>query len=187
MREAYALIFSELGLGSGDASGRPGADQDGFDPDVIIADARGSAVQIGTSNKKPMVLGLGESLRNAVLMPLRQLSFWKMKDRACGFGQGGVHELIVRLQRAAPTARLHLMGHSFGCIVVSAAVAGELKGPLLPRPVDLLFLVQGAVSLWSYADDIPYVPGTAGYFNRIRKDRLVRGPIVTTAPIMTPR
>jgi hypothetical protein len=177
VREAYAILFSESGLGSGDAGGRPGADQDGFDPDVIIAEARASAAQ---SNKGPMVLGLGESLRNAVLMPLRQLSFWKMKDRARRFGESGAHELLLRLQQAAPTARLHLMGHSFGCIVVSAAVAGGPKGPPLPRPVDSLFLVQGAVSLWSYADDVAYAPGTAGYFNRIRKDRLVRGAIVTT-------
>jgi hypothetical protein len=40
--------------------------------------------------------------------------------------------------------------------------------------------VQGALSLWSYAGDIPYAPGTAGYFQRILEQGLVRGPIVTT-------
>ena len=86
----------------------------------------------------------------------------------------------MRLQNAAPKARFHLMGHSFGCIVVSATVAGPAGGPALPRPVDSLFLVQGALSLWSYASDIPYAAGTAGYFNRIVTQGLVRGPIVTT-------
>ena len=72
------------------------------------------------------------------------------------------------------------MGHSFGCIVVSATVAGAPKGEQLPRPVDSLFLVQGALSLWSYCPDIPIARGTAGYFNRTLKEGLVRGPIVTT-------
>ena len=53
-------------------------------------------------------------------------------------------------------------------------VAGPAAGPDLPRPVDSLFLVQGALSLWSYASDIPYAKGTAGYFNRILARGLVR-------------
>src|SRR5262245_55026995 len=43
LRDAYATLFAESGLGSGDAAGRPGADQDGFDPDAIIADTRNAA------------------------------------------------------------------------------------------------------------------------------------------------
>ena len=103
-----------------------------------------------------------------------------MKDRARAFGESGAHALLASSQTAAPKARFHLMGHSFGCIVVSATVAGKAGGPALPRPVDSLFLVQGALSLWSYASDIPYAAGTPGYFNRIVKNGLVRGPIVTT-------
>ena len=72
------------------------------------------------------------------------------------------------------------MGHSFGCIVVSATVAGAPGGRPLPRPVDSLFLVQGALSLWAYCRRHPVAPGTAGYFHRIVKNGLVRGPIVTT-------
>ncbi|MBV9892270.1 MAG: CHAT domain-containing protein, partial [Rhizobacter sp.] len=93
--------------------------------------------------------------------------------------ESGAHELLARLEIVAPKARFHLMGHSFGCIVASATVAGPGQ-PDLPRPVDSLFLVQGALSLWSYASDIPYAKGTAGYFYRIVEHGLVRGPIVTT-------
>ena len=103
-----------------------------------------------------------------------------MKDRAREFGENGAHKLLARLQIAAPRAHFHLMGHSFGCIVASATVAGPVGAPDLPRPVDSLFLVQGALSLWAYAGDIPYAAGTAGYFHRIVKNGLVRGPIVTT-------
>ena len=84
------------------------------------------------------------------------------------------------MKASRPETRFHLMGHSFGCIVVSATVAGAPRGEKLPRPVDSLFLVQGALSLWSYCPDIPMARGTAGYFNRILEEGLVRGPIVTT-------
>jgi hypothetical protein len=179
VRRAYDTLFAESGLASGDASGRPGADQDGFDPAAILAEAR-TGGRSETSDAVPGVLGFFDDLRELTLMPLRQLSFWKMKDRARRFGETGGHELLCRLQQAAPAARFHLMGHSFGCIVVSATVAGASNGRPLPRPVDSLFLVQGALSIWAYASDVPYAPGTAGYFHRIVKERLVRGPIVTT-------
>ena len=177
IRDAYATLFAESGLGGGGATGRPGADQDGFDPAAIISDARaGGEGAAGI----PGLLGFGDKLRDALVMPLRQLSFWKMKDRGREVGESGGHALLSRLQRAAPKARFHLMGHSFGCIVVSATVAGPPDGSPLPRPVDSLFLVQGALSLWSYAGDIPFAPGRPGYFNRIVTHGLVRGPIVTT-------
>jgi hypothetical protein len=141
VRRAYDTLYAESGLASGDESGRPGADQDGFDPAAIIAEARAS-VPSETGGPVPAVLGFGDDLREAVLMPLRQLSFWKMKDRARHFGETGGHELLRRLQQAAPAAHFHLMGHSFGCIVVSAAVAGAADARPLPRPVDSLFLCR---------------------------------------------
>jgi hypothetical protein len=180
VRRAYDTLFAESGLATGDPSGRPGADQDGFDPAAIVADARAAGALAGTPAAVPGVLGAGEDLREALLMPLRQLSFWKMKDRARHFGETGGHDLLCQLQEAAPTAHFHLMGHSFGCIVVSATVAGGPRSRPLPRPVDSLFLVQGALSIWAYAADVPYAPGTAGYFHTIVRKRLVRGPIVTT-------
>ena len=173
----YATLFAESGLATGDVAGRPGADQDAFDPAAIVADYE------ATESRSPadtQLLGWTDKVKEAVLSPLRQLSFWKMKDRARLFGETGGHALLAQLQADAPAARFHLMGHSFGCIVVSATVAGAPGAAPLPRPVDTLFLVQGALSLWSFARDIPYAPGTAGYFHRIVKQRLVRGPIVTT-------
>jgi hypothetical protein len=178
---AYQTLFAEAGLSTGDATGRPGADQDGFDPQAIVADALRDSPEAGTGGNAGL-LGLGSVLEGAILMPLRQLSFWKMKDRARAFGETGGHALLGGWQIAAPGVRFHLMGHSFGSIVVSAAVAGAPGGLALPRKVDSLFLVQGALSLWSYASDIPYAAQkpAAGYFERIIRSKLVSGPIVTT-------
>ena len=58
-----------------------------------------------------------------------------------------MHSFIASLQQALPAARIHLMGHSFGCIVVSSILGGPGGTTTLPRPVDSLVLVQGAFSL----------------------------------------
>ena len=71
------------------------------------------------------------------------------------------------------------MGHSFGCIVVSSILGGPGGTTPLPRAVDSLVLVQGALSLWGYGERTP--DGTTpGYFNAMIKQGAVRGPIVTT-------
>jgi hypothetical protein len=72
------------------------------------------------------------------------------------------------------------MGHSFGCIVVSATVAGAGGAAPLIQPVHSLFLVQGALSLWAYCSDIPVAKGKNGYFRSIISNKKVLGPIVTT-------
>ncbi len=125
--------------------------------------------------------GLFARLREAVLAPLRQLTFWHSKDQARVFGEGGAAGLL-RAVMARCDARVHLMGHSFGTIVVSGAVRGP--GPLPappPRPVSSMFLVQGAVSLWAFAPEVPAgVGGGRGYFADVVGPSFVRGPIVAT-------
>ena len=185
VRDAYDKLFAEafpVDIGGGTLGAPPGADHGDWDPDAIYHAAR-NAESADSIVGGAGLLGEGplEKLKGLFVAPLRQLSFWKMKDRARHIGEGGGHALLCDLQSAArPDAHFHLMGHSFGCIVVSAAVAGVPGGPSRARAADSLFLVQGALSLWSFCPDIPYAPGEAGYFNRILKGALVRGPIVTT-------
>jgi pimeloyl-ACP methyl ester carboxylesterase len=105
-----------------------------------------------------------------------------MKDRARKFGESGANKLLLAMYQAAAGKDLnvHLMGHSFGCIVVSAMLAGAPKLPASGLKVKSMVLVQGALSLWSFCADIPKKEGTPGYFNRLLKGRQVTGPIVTT-------
>ncbi len=169
VRQAYKVIDEESALGSRGVGGSPGDDREPFDPDAAYGNAMNQSMSFG---------GGGLS---ALLSPLAQLSFWKMKDRARIFGESGSFGLVSSLMRASDggDVRFHLMGHSFGCIVASATVNGP-PGARLPRPVSSLVLVQGALSLWSYCSSIPHAPGKAGYFRRIVADHLVAGPIVTT-------
>jgi hypothetical protein len=89
--------------------------------------------------------------------------------------------LLRQIQTAGgEKVKVHLMGHSFGCIVVSAMLAGPEGRGTLVRPVDSLVLVQGALSLWSYCSDIPPAKGRSGFFRSIIEGKKVRGPIITT-------
>lgn len=116
-------------------------------------------------------------ISDIILNPLRVLSFWSMKNRARLIGENGVHQFVSNLQKVLPKGRLHLMGHSFGTIVTSSTVAGPNGST--PTPVQSLVLVQGAVSLWSYAATIPATGGTGFYYGALRQG-MVNGPIVTT-------
>jgi hypothetical protein len=167
--EAYLTLNREAGLGGEGPGGGPDADREPFDPQAMYRNVRRARASFG-----------GFSL-GGLLLPLRLLSFWKMKDRARVFGESGGRQLLAELQQAVPEdrrTRFHLMGHSFGCVVVSAIV-GASSGPTL-RPVDSLVLAQGALSLWSYCTEIPPAPGQSGYFQAIVAEGRVTGPIVTT-------
>ena len=189
LEAAYQVLLAEAGLGLDGATAAPGSDQQAFCPGLTIDEwalAAESQTEPGSSGEPGLLGGtFRQTVRNKLLMPVRQLSFWSMKHRARHVGETGVHALLIELQKGAPEARFHLMGHSFGCIVVSAAVSGPLANSTiisrLPRPVHSLFLVQGALSLWSFAESIPYPPNVPGYFRPIEDvPALVSGPIVTT-------
>lgn len=171
VRDAYEVLDRETGqqaLGEGSA---PGDDREPFDPERTYQAAL----------LEEQVTAFGGAGLGGILAPLRTLTFWQMKRRACRFGESGAAALVRRVLASVPedrVLRLHLMGHSFGCIVVSAGVIG---GPgVEPVPVDSLALVQGALSLWSYSPEIPVAPGRAGYFHRLVSRQLVRGPTVVT-------
>jgi DNA/RNA endonuclease G (NUC1) len=176
LRAAYLQLDSAIGMGAQGVTGGPGADREPFDPAGIYQDYQPLAAN------NPVNFGIGDFLSSdRLLAPLRALSFWRMKDRARVIGEGAAHQLLRGLQEATNgrPVRFHLVGHSFGCIVVSGAVAGTAGGGSL-QPVDSLVLLQGAVSLWAYTGNIPYLAGTPGYYHRLLTGRLVRGPVVTT-------
>lgn len=168
--EAYRRLAAAIGRKSGPPGGAPDAEEAPFEPSQAFDAGNEGGVAFGG-------LDFG-----GLLGPLRQLSFWRMKNRARTVGEGGMHAFIASLQQALPETKIHLMGHSFGCIVVSSILSGPNGKQALPRPVDSLVLVQGALSLWAYADRIP--DGSApGYFNAMVKRSAVRGPIVTTTSV----
>lgn len=179
VRSAYKALFKQLGLNrkrefaSIDAKGAIP------DPETIFQEA-------AARENEDMISGsFGKfSLFGTLLSPLRTFSFWKMKSRARGFGESGANELLRKMQKIAADAGrnidFHLMGHSFGCIVVTAMAAGKPGAKITQPPVNSITLVQGALSIWAYTPDIPHDKGKPGYFNPLIKQVRVKGPIVTT-------
>lgn len=166
-RVAYMQLDHALDLGSNGDTGTESSERAAFDPDGAVLSAFDE-------------MSFGSSAFGKLLAPLQQLTFWTMKKRAQTVGETALHALINRIQDAAPNVRVHVMGHSFGCIVTCAALRGPGDGAPLRRPVDSCVLVQGAMSLWAMTADIPKRPGQSGFFQKLAPEGKVRGPLVTT-------
>jgi hypothetical protein len=172
--DAYAQLAQLAGHRSEGPAASPDAADAPFDPDVAFA--RGNAASAGAN------FGGDGLFLGGILAPLRQLSYWTMKKRAQVIGESGMHAFVAELMRAAPRARFHLMGHSFGTIVVSSILGGAGASGRLPRPVDSVALIQGAVSLWAFGEK---VRGEArkGYYHPWLEGRAVRGPVLVSRSI----
>lgn len=108
----------------------------------------------------------------------RTFTYWQMKARAGIVGGGGVRQMLVRVQQAFPSARVHLFGHSFGAKVMLSAIADPDR-PRLGRAVDTLVLVQPAISHESFASQVTGANRPGGYRLAVTDGR-VSGPIVVT-------
>jgi hypothetical protein len=172
--DAYRTIADRI-----DAAGDDPLLGSGWDPDAAFAEAAERRDEEGDDG----LLGDGwfAKLREAILTPLRQLTFWHGKNQAREFGESGAADLVRAVMAATP-ARIHLLGHSFGTIVMSGAVRGAGEDPdPLPRPIESLFLAQGAVSLWAFAPNVPRgVGGGRGYFADLVNPGRVAGATVAT-------
>lgn len=107
----------------------------------------------------------------------RIFTYWQMKKRAGIVGQTGVRAAVAAIQGRFQDARIHLLGHSFGCKVALAAVAGP--GEPLARPVQTLVLLQGAISDEAMAEEVTGTNLPGGYHAALDASR-VDGPIVAT-------
>lgn len=111
----------------------------------------------GAAGLRDRAEGLWKGARTA----LRQATYFVMKRRAGTVGQEGLGPLLGRLQEAAPSLRVHLVGHSFGARLVSYALAG-LPGTGTSSPVKSLVLLQGAFSHFAFADALPHDRARSG-------------------------
>jgi hypothetical protein len=152
VRRAYLEINERLGLDS--------EDREPFDPEEIFQNSLSADQEEGEFGS------FGGFSLGDLLAPLRALSFWRMKGRARSFGESGANALLRKMQQTGSgrEARYHLMGHSFGCIVVTAMTAGSSEATMAANPIHSVMLVQGAMSLWAYCAKIPHAPDKAGTF-----------------------
>ncbi|HVX41862.1 MAG TPA: hypothetical protein VHB25_20040 [Gemmatimonadaceae bacterium] len=108
------------------------------------------------------------------------VTYYQMKNRAGVIGEKGAYDMLRQIRVARPAdpsdgLRLHLIGHSFGCRLVTAATAGPAGTP--PLPIDSLTLLQAAFSHYGFAQ--AYDGTHDGYFRRVVTDPTrVRGPVL---------
>ena len=106
---------------------------------------------------------------------VRLATVLQMKDRAGTVGAYGVGPLLRGLMAAAPQARFHLIGHSYGCKVLLSALAIErLPGD---KKVTSVLLLQPAVSYLCFAKDATGRGEPGGY--RVALSRIEQ-PVLTT-------
>jgi hypothetical protein len=104
------------------------------------------------------------------------LTYYQMKERAGTVGRGGAYDVLEQVHDQRPDIGLHLVGHSFGARLATAATAGpDGKPPVQP---DTLSLLQAAFSHYGFAqhwDDVH-----DGAFRTVVTNHLVSGPVLIT-------
>jgi hypothetical protein len=120
--------------------------------------------------------GIGDvlgRLLNGAKEALRAATYWEMKNRAGTVGRAGLGPLLGALAGAAPSLRVHLIGHSFGARLVSYALAGLPDGAA--SPVKSVTLLEGAFSHFAFVPRLAFDPSRAGGLAGMRSR--VGGPV----------
>ena len=148
--------------------------------DEDAADAGGAAGglrDVGDFGDEGGVAGIGDLFSGFKAAGRRLLNFttyYRMKARAGTVGVKGLAPALARIRAEAPSARLHLVGHSFGARVVTAAVHVLPAG----SNVASLALLQAAFSHNAFAEDFD---GTNdGFFRSVVTEHRVQGPVIIT-------
>ena len=108
---------------------------------------------------------------------LNYVTFYQMKERAGKVGSLGLNPVLKNIKQQFPSVKLHLIGHSFGGRVVTAATAGTDANDTLI--VDTLTLLQAAFSHYAFAENYDG-SNSNGFFRNVITKNKVTGPIIIT-------
>ncbi|MDB4883180.1 MAG: hypothetical protein JWL95_1946 [Gemmatimonadetes bacterium] len=139
----------------------------------ISGDGGSASLPLGVGVVKPAtggaagILGFLSGFKAAAMNVMNFATYYEMKARAGKVGQNGVGPLIDKL--AQQVERVHLVGHSFGGRVVTAAAANSTTDRL--RSMSLL---QTAFSHSGFSKE------KKGFFRSVVDGHRVNGPIVVT-------
>jgi hypothetical protein len=139
----------------------------------------GGAADLGTPHRPTggaAGLDIFGGFRNAARNLLNYTTYYTMKERAGTVGFHGLAPVLARAHTTRADLRLHLVGHSFGARVVSAAATGGFSDPVLP--LSSMVLLQAAFSHFGFAKD--WDPGKDGLFRGCLSTHRVDGPILVT-------
>ena len=161
----------------------PGTLMDRLAVPAIIAPPepnRGGATGIGVDAERRGgpggAAGLGSTLGGALGAAknlLIHISYYEMKARAGTVGERGLAPLIKQIRDKRSDLRIHLVGHSFGGRLVTAAASQLPKGSLAT-----MTLLQAAFSHHGFAAE--WSPGQAGGFRSTVTNNTVSGSLLIT-------
>jgi hypothetical protein len=123
--------------------------------------------------------GLGQTFSGALSAArnlLNYSTYYLMKERAGTVGRRGLNGVLRQLKALRPSLRVHLIGHSFGARVITAATDGPAGQA--PTTFDTLVLLQAAFSHNAFA--VKFDGSRDGAFRSVLARQKVRGPIVIT-------
>lgn len=142
--------------------------------DEVKGEGEGSAsLPLGVGTVKPPqggAAGLGTFLsgfKAAVMNVLNFTTYYEMKARAGSVGKNGVAKVLDTL--APKVQRIHLIGHSFGGRVVTAAAANSSTDK-----IKSMSLLQTAFSHNGFSKSM------GGFFRSVVDKKRVNGPILVT-------
>jgi len=133
----------------------------------------GGAASLGARPKMTAAggaAGLGDifsGIKAGAIRFLNYLAYYEMKKRAGTVGKEGVGPMLDRVAKGGQ--RIHLVGHSFGCRVVTAAAAASTTDK-----IQSMSLLQAAFSHNGFSKSMN------GFFRTVVDHHRVRGPIVIT-------
>ncbi|MGH3684372.1 MAG: hypothetical protein ACRDRE_15430 [Pseudonocardiaceae bacterium] len=139
----------------------------------------GGAADLGTPHPPTggaVGLDIFGGFRNAARNLLNYTTYYTMKERAGTVGFHGLAPVLAQAHTARTGLRLHLVGHSFGARLVSAAATSGAGDPVLP--LSSMVLLQAAFSHFGFAKD--WDPGKDGLFRGCLSGHRVDGPILVT-------
>lgn len=130
-----------------------------------------------TSVTEGGVLGLQEAfsgIKSAASNLLNFAFYYQMKQRAGIIGLEGVNSLLRKIRTRKPDIKLHLIGHSFGGRLVTAAAMGSDDRALIN--VNTMTLLQAAFSHYGFAEN--FEGNKNGFFRRLITTKGVSGSIL---------
>jgi hypothetical protein len=123
--------------------------------------------------------GLGNLLTGvggALIHVINYASYYVMKTRAGTVGRAGAYQVLREIRDDFSALKLHLVGHSFGARLVTAATDGPSgKTPICPESLTLL---QAAFSHNGFAHF--YDGNHDGIFRDVVTSHKVKGPVTIT-------
>lgn len=126
----------------------------------------------GAAGLHELLGGVVAGMRNA----LNLTTYYQMKARAGLVGESGVLPVLRNISENHPSLKMHLVGHSFGGRLMSAAASGLSQFD--SSKVDSLSLLQAAFSHYGFAQR--WDDENDGAFRSVLDKKTVRGVVIAT-------